>query len=552
MRHTHPAAALGYAQSVVSGETVACKWIKLACQRFLSDLEREDIFFDEVAAQKAVNFIQRLPHTKGKWASKKELLKLEPWQVFIVCNVFGWKWEHSGYRRFRSAFLLIARKNGKSALAAGIALYMFCADDEYGAEVYSGATTEKQAWEVFRPAKQIVDRTPELRQFFDIQSNAKNMHILSNGSRFEPLVGDPGDGSSPHCAVVDEYHEHDTDSLYQTMETGMGAREQPLMLVISTAGSNLSGPCHDMQKDVQRMLEGTIVDDSLFGVIFTADNDDSWDSDEALQKANPNLGISVSREFLEQQRDKARRSATKQNHFRTKHLNQWVGARTAWMNMLAWQRQKKPELFEQFKTAPCHVSIDLASTTDIAALNATFKQGDRFYSISRFYAPESAAEDNEKYQAFAEDGDLILTPGSMVDQAFIEQDIKKICAEFNVLSLAFDDWQANYMMTRLMDCGLPVVNYNQTVKNMSQPMKEVEALVIDGKLHHDGNACMTWMIGNVAAKIDAKDNIYPRKENDNDKRCKIDGAVAQIMSMGRWLADTDTSIYESRGFLTLP
>lgn len=536
---SHSQEAYNYAIDVVDGKTVACKWVKLACQRFIDDFKNGSLEYREREANRAVKFIESLPHTKGKWANKRELLKLQPWQKFIVCNIFGWYWKESGTRRFRTAFNLIARKNGKSALAAGIALYMFVADGEYGAEVYSGATTEKQAWEVFRPAKQIVDRTPKLKHHHDIESNAKNLHVLSNGSRFEPLVGDPGDGSSPHCAIVDEYHEHPNDNLYQTMETGMGAREQPLMLVISTAGSNLAGPCHDMQKDVQRILEGVVVDESVFGVIFTADNDDEWDSDEALEKANPNLGISVSKEFLFSQRDKARRSATKQNHFKTKHLNQWVGARTAWMNILAWQKQKKPDLFEQFKQAPCHMSVDLASSIDVAALNLLFKQGDQFYTVQRFYVPESAIENNEKYQQFEQDGEMVITPGSMVDQGFIEKDIKRLCSEFNVLSIAFDDWQANYLMARLMESGLPVVNYNQTVKNMSTPMKEVEANVLEGRLFHDGNSCMSWMMGNVAARIDAKDNIYPRKENENDRKCKIDGVVALIMSMGRWLSEAD-------------
>ena len=540
MQYEHPSEALEYANQVVSGELIACKWVRLACARFLEDLKRKDIYFDEVEAQKAVNFIQRLPHTKGRWASKKELLRLEPWQKFIVCNIFGWRWIKNDLRRFRTAFNLISRKNGKSALAAGIALYMFCADGEYGAEVYSGATTEKQAWEVFRPAKQIVDRTPNLKNHYDIQSCAKNMHIMSNGSRFEPLVGNPGDGSSPHCAIVDEYHEHDTDDLFQTMETGMGARDQPLMLVISTAGSNLSGPCHEMQRDAERILEGSVIDDSFFAVIYTADNDDEWDSDEALIKANPNLGISVSRDFLEQQRDKARRSAAKQNHFRTKHLNQWVGAKVAWMNMLAWQKQKRPHYIDRFNGAQCHMSVDLASSVDVAAVNLLFKSGSDFFTKTHFYAPESAAEENEKYQEFELADELTLTPGNMIDQEFIEEDIKRLCKEFSVISIAFDDWQANYMMTRLMACGLPVVNYNQTVKNMSTPMKEVEANVVDGRLFHDGNSCMTWMMGNVAAKVDAKDNVYPRKSNDNDKRCKIDGVVALIMSMGRWLSEQES------------
>jgi phage terminase large subunit-like protein len=523
-----------YARSVVNGETVACKWVRLSCQRFIDDLERDDVEFDDSAANRAVKFIENLPHTKGRWAAKKELLKLSDWQVFVVCCIFGWK--KDGVRRFWTAFLLIARKNGKSALAAAIGLYMFVADDEFGAEVYSGATTEKQAWEVFRPAKLMVDRTPALKNFYDVQSNAKNLHVLSNGSRFEPLVGNPGDGSSPHCAIVDEYHEHADDDLYQTMETGMGAREQPLMLVISTAGSNLSGPCHEMQKRAEAVLEGREIDDTLFPMIFTCDDDDEWDSDEALVKANPNIDVSVSRRFLEQQREQARRSATKQNHFRTKHLNQWVGAKTAWMNMLAWQRQKKQFTYSDLEGVPCWMACDLATKLDVSALVMLFYKDGEYHLIPKFYVPEAAAEQNSKYRDFATGGHMVLTPGNMTDYAFIEEDIQTIAKQVDLQDIAFDDWQANYLITRLMDTSLPVSNYNQTVKNMSDPMKELEARVIDRKLWHDGNPVMTWMMGNVAAKMDAKENIYPRKDNEHSPVCKIDGPVAAIMAMGRALA----------------
>lgn len=526
MKKSHPAEALAYAELVVSGGKVAGKYERLACQRFIDDLDRFE--FDEVAAQKAVNFIQNLPHTKGRWASKRELLALEPWQKFVICNIFGFMVD--GRRRFHLAFLLISRKNGKSILAAAIGLYMFVADGEFGAEVYSGATTEKQAWEVFRPAKLMVDRTPELQQHFDVQVNAKNMCVLSDGSRFEPLVGNPGDGSSPSCAVVDEYHEHDKDELYQTMRTGMGARDNPLALVISTAGSNLGGPCYEMQRDCERILEGQVEDDSVFAVIFTCDEDDDWDSDEALFKANPNIGVSVSENFLRQEREQARRSATKQNHFRTKHLNQWVGARTAWMNMLAWQRQKTELKIEDFEGSPCWIAVDLATKRDVTALVMMFLKDGHYYLIPRLYAPESAAEENPKYRDFHTAGDLILTPGNMTDYAFIESEILEIIKQVNFQDAAFDDWQANYLITRLMDCGVNVINYNQTVKNMSDPMKELEARVAARELWHDGNSMMTWMMGNVTAKIDAKENIYPRKERDAEK---IDGPVAAIMAMGR-------------------
>lgn len=542
----HAEQALEYAQQVADGEILACSLTIAACQRFLDDLVRSQsddwpYYFDVDAANKAVNFAELMPHTKGRWASKGETLKAEPWQKFFFCNIFGWKKKSDDLRRFREVYCKIPRKNGKSFLAAAVGNKMFVADGEFGAEVYSGATTEKQAWEVFRPAKLMVQRSEDFKARFDIEVNAKNMCVLSDGSRFEPLVGNPGDGSSPSCAIVDEYHEHASDDLYETMITGMGAREQPLMLVITTAGSNLGGPCYEKEQDAVKVLNKVVEDDTLFALIYGIDEEDDWDDPNALIKANPNYGVSISEDFLLQQLNIAKRSATKQNTFRTKHLNQWVGAKTAWMNMLAWRRQQK-DRFEEFKHCPLYLAVDLASRKDAAVIAGIFFDGAERFSFERYYAPEAAAEDNDKYRTFALSGEMTLTPGNQTDQAFIEEEIKSLCQEFDVQGIGFDDWQADYMMTRLMDCGLPVVNFNQTVRNMSAPMKELEAQVLDGKFWHSENGCTSWMMGNVVAKVDAKEHIYPRKENDNDKRCKIDGAVALIMAMGLTLSTESESL----------
>lgn len=525
-----------YAEAVDRGEIPAGHFVRLACKRYLEDRRRTDLKYDQRKAHRACQFIEGLPHTKGKWARKREKLKLQSWQKFIICNIFGFYWA-DGRRRYREAYNEIPRKNGKSQLAAGIGLYMFCEDGEFGAEVYSGATTEAQAWEVFRPAKQMVDRTPGIKTRYDIESNAKTLLILSQGSRFTPLIGKPGDGASPSCAIVDEYHEHDTDDLFDTMMTGMGARENPLMLVITTAGSNLGGPCYEKRGDCIKILEGAVEDDSVFACIFGIDEVDQWDTEEALIKANPNYGISVNAEFLKSQLAQARRSSSKQNAYRTKHLNQWVGARTAWMNMLAWQKQKRDFDIESMRGNPCWIAVDLATKKDVAALVMLFKQGDAYYCIPRFYVPESAADENSKYREFELSGHMTVTPGNATDFAFIEQDILDLASRVDVQDMAFDDWQANYLITRLSDTSLPLVNYNQTVKNMSEPMKEVEAQVISGRLFHDGNPAMTWMMGNVVAKIDAKENIYPRKEGDKNK---IDGPVALIMAMGRAMVAAET------------
>lgn len=531
-----------YAEDVASGEVIAGRFVRLACERFLKDLARKDwpYRYDAGKADRVVRFMELMPHVKGKWAAKKQTLKLEPWQMFAECNLFGWVRE-DGLRRFRSSYEEIPRKNAKSTRAAARGIYLFAADGEHGAEVYSGATSEKQAHEVFRPAWQMTQKVSGLRDRFGIElsGNPKNpgpMYRTEDMSKFEPMIGKPGDGSSPHGAIVDEYHEHDTDHMVDAMQTGMGAREQPLLSIITTAGSNLGGPCYEKRRDIIRILEGQVEDETAFGVLYGIDETDEWDNPESLVKANPNYGVSVFPEFLNAQLAEARRSASKQNSFRTKHLNDWVGARQAWMNMLAWQRQKKELKVEQFKGCPCWIAVDLASKKDVAAVVCLFYRDSQYWCIPFFYAPESAAQENDKYRDFSTAGFMTLTPGNMTDYAFIEEELKRLAKVVSLQDISFDDWQANYLMTRLAEAKLQVLNYNQTVKNMSEPMKEVEARTLNRTLWHDGNPVMTWMMGNVVCKTDAKENVYPRKENDNDHRCKIDGPVALIMSMGRAIA----------------
>lgn len=539
--------ALAYAKDVTTGKVLAGRYARLACQRFLDDLERDFAYrYDAAKADRACKFMELMPHTKGKWAAKKERLTLQPWQCFIECNLFGWVHKETGFRRFRMCYEEEPRKQGKSLRIAARGIYLFAADGESGAEVYSGATTEKQAYEVFRPAWQMVQKLPALRERFGIEQsgNPKNpgpMYVMEDMSKFETLIGKPGDGSSPHAALVDEYHEHDTDQMVDAMQTGMGAREQPLLSIITTAGSNLGGPCYEMRRDVIRILEGQVQDETVFGIIYGLDETeyeiggkkfpaDSWDDPKSLIKANPNYGISVFPDFLLSQLEQAKRSASKQNAFRTKHLNQWVGAKTVWMNMLAWQRQKRAFEIEDFDGCPCWVGVDLASKLDVTAVVMLFLKDGAYYCIPRFYVPEESLQDNERYRDFVTEGAMIATPGSMTDYEFLEEALKELAARAKIQDVAFDPMQAAYVMTRLDKSGVKVVEYPQLVKTMSEPMKEVEGLIMSRKLWHDGNPVMTWMMGNVVAHTDAKDHIYPRKETPKDK---IDGPVALIMAMGR-------------------
>lgn len=556
-----------YAREVVAGNILACKWVKLACRRQLQDLKKSrrkayPYRFDEEAAIRACFFIELLPHTKGKWARKvagdpaSNRIHLQPWQIFIVCTLFGWLNKRTGLRRYRKAYICVPRKNGKSLLAAGIGLYMFAADGELGAEVYSGATTEKQAWEVFRPARLMAMQTPGLLENFGVSVHAKNLHILGNGSRFEPVIGKPGDGSSPNCAIIDEYHEHATDDQVNTMLTGMGAREQPLLLMTTTAGSDIAGPCYAQQQDLEKVLEGVVEDDELFGIVYTIDQGDDWTSPEALQKANPNYGVSVFEDFLRSEQLEAVRSSRKQNVFKTKHLNMWVQARVAWMNMEAWNALADPTLkLEDFEGESCWVGLDLSSKIDLSAAVKVFvrqleeknrdgevEEVDHYYVFGRYYVPEDRAmvPDKRHYQGWVIDGALTATEGAVIDHRRIIADVVEDSESYQVEEVGFDPYGATQLASELQDdYGITVVEIPQQVRHLSDPMKWVEAMVLAGRLHHDGNPVLTWGVSNVTARVDANDNVFPRKDRPE---YMIDPAVALIMGMARAMVG-ETNVY---------
>ncbi len=540
-----------YAKDIIAGRIPACHWIKLACKRHISDLKESkkktfNYYFDEQAGERWCIFIQMLPHTKGKWARKGEKLALEPWQMFFVMCIFGWKRKDNHLRRYRKALLFVPRKNGKSALAAGIGLGMLAIDNEHGAEVYSGATSEKQAYEVFKPAKIMANKTDDYRSMFGVEVFASNISILENGSKFEPIIGNPGDGSSPSCAIVDEYHEHKDDRMYDTMLTGMGAREQPIMLMITTAGDNLSGPCYQMQLDAQKMLEGAIEDDETFALIYTVDSGDDWTTEESLQKANPNFGVSVDGDFLKSRLNDAKNNSRKQSTYQTKHLNIWVGSREAYFNVEKWRNCSDSSLkLSDYEGQRCYMGLDLASKIDIAALELLIPLGnDEFVRFGRYYLPEAAIENgvNEHYQGWMRDGWLTITEGDIIDFNYIKRDILELKSLFEIQSVAYDPYQATMLVTELMAEGVPVVEIGATVKNFSDPMKTLDAMIIAGKLSHNSDPVMTWMVSNCTGKLDAKDNVFPRKERPENK---IDGVVALLMALNRAMNDNGPDISDA-------
>jgi phage terminase large subunit-like protein len=519
-----------YADQVLSGEVVAPELVRQACQRFRDDQERSDLIWDRDKADIAVRNIERMPHVKGRWRGKP--IVLEDWQCFAVANIFGWLWASTGKRRFRYAYLQIPRKNGKTLLSVCISLLMFACDGEPGAEVYLGATSQDQARELLLfPAKQIVNMCKPFKNHYGIEVGAQALTIPESFSRLKSVIKKPDDGYNPHCAAVDEFHEHETDDQFETFDTGMGSREQPLLLVTTTAGSNLASPCKEYRDEcVQGLTDND--SDSRFILIYEPDAEDDWDDPETLRKVNPNIGVSVSEDYLLDQLSQARKSAGKQNAFKTKHLNMWVGAKVAWMNMVCWQRQYRPQKLEDFAGRPAWLGLDLASKKDVAAIGIIIPEGSAYNAFVKLYAPEAAAEDNEIYRKYQTAGELVLTPGSATDYGFIENDLAELATHLDVQAVGFDEWQAQYLAQRMMERGMEMESFPHQVRTMSDPMKELEALVLDGRLWHNGNSALNWMMGNVMVRQDAKDNIFPTKSNPADPRCKIDGVVALIMAMG--------------------
>lgn len=527
--------ALQYAEQVVSGEIVACKYVRLACQRQLNDLDREDFkyVFDVSRASHICAFIEMLPHIKGRWSGKP--IVLEPWQIFNLTTVFGWI-DGNGYRRFKTVYDEIPRKNAKSTLSSGVALYLLVADGEAGAEVYSAATTRDQARIVWHDAKRMVDKCPGLRRRFGVETSAHAVFSERTASSLKALSRDQGgnlDGLNVHGGIIDELHAHKTREVFDVIETATGARTQPLLWLITTAGFNRSGICYEQRSYLIKILTGVVVDEEYFGIIYTIDDDDDWTDPSCWAKANPNWGISVSPEDIERKARKAMTMSAAQNNFLTKHLNKWVNADTAWMDMVSWERCANSNLLiEDFAGRDCYIAVDLASKLDIVSVAYVFPDDEEFKGFVKNYLNEVTVEDanNSQYSGWAEDGRLIITPGGMTSQGVIETDIREAAGMFNVLEVAYDPWQANYLASRLLEDGLPMIELRQTVQNMSEPMKELEALVVNKKFQHDGCPVLTWMISNVVCHVDAKENIYPRKEQPENK---IDGVVALIMALGR-------------------
>ena len=546
-----------YAEQVVSGEIVACELTRLACQRFLDDLEygpERGLFFIEARAQHILNFYRFVPHVKGALAGKP--IDLMPWHTFILINIFGFVIplidEQTGeqvvkngrpvmVRRFRTAYNEVARKNAKSTISSGIGLYMTAADGEGGAEVYSAATTRDQARIVFDDAKNMLKMSRKTLGRL-LGSNKLAIFQEATASKFEPLSSEANnlDGLNIHCAIVDELHAHKTRDVWDVLETATGARLQSLLFGITTAGFNKEGICYEQRDYAIKVLKGVVEDDTYFALIYTLDPDDDPFDETVWQKANPGLGVCKRWDDLRRLAKKAKEQVAARTNFLTKHMNVWVSAESAWMDMIRWENAPPLPPAHELKTYPLWVGVDLAHKIDICAAAKVWRgnNGD-VYTDYKFWLPEGRLERcsrqmAELYRKWADMGVLTLTDGDVIDHGEIKSDLVEWVSGENLKEIGFDPWSALQFSLALAEDGLPLVEVPQTVRNFSEAMKEVESLVYAERLHHGGHPVMSWMMANVTVKPDKNDNIFPNKSTPE---AKIDGPAALFTAVSRLLVN---------------
>ena len=544
-----------YAEQVRSGEILVCEYVRLAVERYYADFDRaldRGQYFDKKAAMRAIRFIEKLKHTKGEWAGQR--FRLESWQQFVLWNIFGWK-NADGTRRFRYAYIEIARKNGKTALSAGIGLYMLFADGESRPEVYSAATVKDQAKICFSDAAEIVKAT-DLKNYLTPYRNSIVYEL--KGGTMKPLSSDYGthDGLNPSCGIIDEFHAHKDSGMFDVIKSAFGARRQPLMFIITTAGFDKSGVCYAYRENIIKVLRGVNEDDSLFGIIYTLDDKSEWDDPKMWIKANPNLGVSLSTDYLADQVKDAKNRPEAVRNVMTKNVDLWVDAERTWILDDVWQKCIGTTDPADLKGCACWGGLDLSNVSDITAYVLLFHENDRFQLLPHFWIPEEKMlekirKENINYDKWAAEGYVTVTPGNVIDYDFVKADILRIVADYDLRTSAYDRWNSSQTIIDLQNEGMECNPFGQGYGSMSAPTKEFEKLVLTGKIEHFGNPVLRWMLASTLVKTDPAGNIKPDKEKSTQK---IDGIVASIMALGEWMtaqANDESNPYENRGLLSL-
>ncbi len=556
--------AEGYIDDVLNGRITVCKWVRLAVQRHVDDLAKSSnpeypFYFDPSSPMRKIRFSQELRHIEGPLANNHLKIKLEPWQQFIDWCIFGWKRKDTGGRRFTKAYVEVARKNGKTTMAATTAWYCSMMDGEEGPQVYCVATKLDQAKIAWDAIKAQVDYQPLLRTKTKAYKQGLTITIPETHGVIKPIGRDSKtqDGLNPSFVLVDEYHAHPTAEMLNVMQNGMGARSQPLMYIITTAGFDKNSPCYQEERTlVTGLLEKSLdpCPENVFGIIFTLDEGDDWTDESVWIKANPNLGISVNIDFLRNQVTQALALPRKQNDVMTKNFNIWTQATTRWISAESWDECnfEFPDLIGR----ECFGGLDLSTTTDISAFVLCFPPVDlekKYTFLYRFFIPgdnilERERVDKVPYSLWASQGFVTITPGNVIDYDFIESQVMEDAKDYVVKEIAYDPYNSTEIVNHLSDEGMNMLPFRQGFMSMSAPTKDFEKRVLGKELNHGNNPVIKWMVSCTELKTDGTDNIKPDKPDRTRTGKRIDGVVASIMALDRAVQNQGkSSVYEDRG-----
>ncbi|MCD7751550.1 MAG: terminase large subunit [Lachnospiraceae bacterium] len=511
--------------------------------------------YDEKRANHAVAFIQNLKHTKGKWDG--EPFVLLPWQEQIVRDIFGII-KPDGKRQFRSAYVEIPKKNGKSELAAAIALYLLYGDGEASAEVYGCANDRNQASIVFDVAKRMVEKSPALMKRSKIAAATKRIVNYRNAGFYQVLSAETGTkhGLNVSGLVFDEIHAQPNRKLYDVMTKGSGdAREQPLFFIITTAGTNKESICYELHSKALDIMSGRKIDHSFYPVIYGLSDEDDWNDEKNWYKANPSLGYTISIDRVRDAYRDALDNPAEENVFKQLRLNIWTNSAVAWIPEHIYDRGNLKIDYAALAGRDCYAGLDLSSTSDITALVLVFPprtENEKYVVLPFFWLPEETLElrcrrDHVLYDVWQRQGYIQTTEGNVIHYGFIERFIESLGKKYHIIEIAYDRWNATQMVQDLEDMGFTMVPFGQGFKDMSPPSKELYKLLMEGNINHGGNPVLKWMAQNVVMRQDPAGNIKPDKERSVEK---IDGIVALIMGLDRCIRSTPvTSVYDERGII---
>lgn len=514
-----------------------------------------DSRYDEKKADHAVAFIQNLKHTKGKWDGKPFFLL--PWQEQIVRDIFGIV-NPEGKRQFRSAYIEIPKKNGKSELAAAIALYLLYGDGEASAEVYSCANDRSQASIVFDVAKRMVGKSPALMKRSKIAAATKRIVNYRNAGFYQVLSAETGTkhGLNISGLVFDEIHAQPNRKLYDVMTKGSGdAREQPLFFIITTAGTDKESICYELHTKALDIMNGRKIDHSFYPVIYGLSDEDDWNDEANWYKANPSLGYTISIDRVRDAYRDALENPAEENVFKQLRLNIWTNSTVVWIPEHIYERGNLPINPAELEGRDCYAGLDLSSTSDITALVLVFPprtENEKYIVLPFFWLPEETLElrcrrDHVLYDVWQRQGYILTTEGNVIHYGFIERFIERLGEKYHIIEIAYDRWNATQMVQNLEDMGFTMVPFGQGFKDMSPPSKELYKLLMEGNINHGGNPVLKWMAQNVVMRQDPAGNIKPDKERSVEK---IDGIVALIMGLDRCIRSAPaTSVYDERGIL---